>query len=140
MESGFIVAVAVGAGVAVQVAILGRQSSSLHPLAISLGLQVAGVLIGGMWAIAQRAWPEVGVVAGQWWWIPLGALGWLLVAALGFASARIGVAPTLASAVAGQLLLGLWFDARAGNVEIGVQTAAGAGFLLIGVVLVAGRG
>lgn len=70
----------------------------------------------------------------------MGALGWLLVAALGFASARIGVTLTLASAVTTQLVFGLWFDARVGNVDFGPQVAVGAGLLLIGLLLIAGRG
>ena len=94
MGSAFVVAVAVGIGVAGQVAILGRRSGELHPLAISVSLQFAGLLVGTVWAVSQRAWSDVTTVFVQWWWIPVGALGWLLVAALGFASHRIGVAPT----------------------------------------------
>jgi transporter family-2 protein len=134
-----LVAVAVGVGVAVQVAILGRSSGKLHPLAISVGLQFAGLLVGTVWAVSQRAWPDVRTVFVQWWWIPVGALGWLLVAALGFASHRIGVAPTLGLAVSSQLLVGFVIDVRGGVATLGLRPVAGAAFLIAGLILITGR-
>ena len=84
MSSGFVVAVMVGAGIAVQVAILGRAAGQLSPLAVSLALMVPGLLAATIWATATRSWGDVAVVPGKWWWLILGVGGWLVVAALGF--------------------------------------------------------
>jgi transporter family-2 protein len=139
MGSAYAVAAAVGVGVAFQVAILGRSSGKFHPLAISVALQLAGLLVGTLWMVTQRAWPDVKTVVTLWWWVPLGALGWLLVAALGFASHRIGVATTLGLAVASQLLVGLGVDVRSGVADLGVRPIAGAALLVAVLILITGR-
>jgi uncharacterized membrane protein YdcZ (DUF606 family) len=139
MGSAYVVAVAVGIGVACQVAVLGRSSGKLHPLAISVGLQLAGLLVGTVWVVSQRAWSDVTTVVAQWWWVPLGALGWLLVAALGFASHRIGVTTTLGLAVSSQLLVGLGLDIRGGAANLGFRPIAGVALLVAGLILITGR-
>ena len=70
-----------------------------------------------------------------WWWVPLGVLGWLLVAALGFASSRIGVMATLGVSVAVQLLVGLVIDVARGHVVLGPRPLIGVLLLAVGVVL-----
>ena len=140
MASAIVVAVGIGIAVAIQVKVLGRASRSWPPLSISLALQFAGVLAGVIWALYKRAWPEVWQVTAQWWWLVLGALGWGIVAALGFAAARVGVSVTLAVVVAAQLLAGLGLDQISGQVEVGFRHAAGVALLVGGLLLVLGRG
>ena len=108
---GAAVAVSVGLVIAVQAAVLSRASTQLPTLSVSLGLQISGVLVAAIWATTMDGWSSVVRVAASWWWIPLGAAGWLVVAALGFAAARLGVAPALAIVVVTQLGAGLVIDA-----------------------------
>jgi uncharacterized membrane protein YdcZ (DUF606 family) len=110
--SGVVIAALVGVGIAVQVRVLGSASSEHHPLSVSLALLLPGVLAGLVWATVRREWHVVDAVTRTWWWIPLGVVGWLVVAALGAASARIGVAATLAVSIAVQLAVGLLLDMR----------------------------
>jgi len=139
MGIAYAVAIAVGAGVAIQVAILGGASGKLHPLAISVALQLAGLLVGMLWMVWQRAWSDLTTVVAEWWWVPLGVLGWLLVAALGFASNRIGVAATLGLAVGAQLVVGLGVDARRGVATLGARPVGGVILLVAGLALISGR-
>ena len=104
------VALGIGAAIAVQVTLVGRASTATHPLAVSLALQIAGVIVGTIWALRRAAWPELTDLATQWWLVPLGALGWGVVAALGFAAARLGTSRTLALVIAAQLTAGLVID------------------------------
>ena len=119
MSSGYIIAGLVGMGIALQVAIVGRASSTAHPLAVSLALQIAGVAVAGVWATSSGAWPDVASVTRLWWWIPLGVGGWIVVAALGFAAGRVGVGAALAISVGTQLVVGLGIDAYAGSNLVG---------------------
>jgi hypothetical protein len=75
---GAAVAVSVGLVIAVQSAVLSRASTQLPALAVSLGLQLSGVLVATIWATTMDGWTPVVRVAGSWWWIPLGAAGWLV--------------------------------------------------------------
>jgi transporter family-2 protein len=136
MGIGFVVAVLVGVGIAVQVAVLGRTSGSVSPLAVSLALQVSGVAVAAVWATSRGAWSEVAVVGRNWWWIPLGAGGWAVVAALGFASNRVGVAATLSLSVAAQLVAGLVIDSTAGSSNLEATTILGAVLILSGATLI----
>jgi transporter family-2 protein len=132
--------VLVGLGIAVQVAVLGRTSESVSPLAVSLALQVSGVAVAAVWATSRGAWSEVAVVGHNWWWIPLGAVGWALVAALGFASNRVGVAATLSLSVAAQLVAGLVIDSTAGPSDLETTTILGAVLVLSGATLIVATG
>jgi transporter family-2 protein len=135
MSSGYVVAGLVGVGIAVQVAIVGRASSSAHPLAISLALQVAGVAVAGVWATLNGAWSDVAGVARLWWWIPLGVGGWIVVAALGFAASRVGVATVLALSIGAQLIAGLAIDAAVGTNLVGTRSVLGVALVLSGVIV-----
>jgi uncharacterized membrane protein YdcZ (DUF606 family) len=86
----------------------------------------------------RSGWGEVAAIAKLWWWFPLGVVGWLLVAGLGFASARVGVATALAVAVTSQLGVGLVIDSRNGA-HVGVQSLLGLTLLAVGTVLVTTR-
>jgi uncharacterized membrane protein YdcZ (DUF606 family) len=136
MGSGFVVAVMVGAGIAVQVAVLGRASGQLSPLAVSLALMVPGLLAATIWATVTRSWSDVAVVPGKWWWLVLGVGGWLVVAALGFAAHRIGVTTTLSLSIATQLAVGVLIDVRTGEASIDPRLLAGLVLLSAGSWLV----
>jgi transporter family-2 protein len=135
MSSGYVVAGLVGIGIAIQVAIVGRASSSAHPLAVSLALQIAGVTVAGVWATFNGAWSDVAGVARLWWWIPLGVGGWIVVAALGFAANRVGVAAVLALSISAQLITGLGIDATIGTSLVGSRSFLGVILVLSGVIL-----
>jgi uncharacterized membrane protein YdcZ (DUF606 family) len=135
MSSGYVVAGLVGIGIAIQVAIVGRASSSAHPLAISLALQIAGVVVAGVWATFNEAWSDVAGVARLWWWIPLGVGGWIVVAALGFAANRVGVAAVLALSIGAQLIAGLAIDAAVGTNLVGARSVLGVALVLSGVIV-----
>jgi len=137
MSSGYIVAGLVGMGIALQVAVVGRASNTVHPLAVSLTLQIAGVAVAGAWATSSGAWPEVAFVARLWWWIPLGVGGWIVVAALGFAASRVGVAAVLAISVGTQLVVGLGIDAYAGSNLVGSRSLLGVALVVSGAIVMA---
>jgi uncharacterized membrane protein YdcZ (DUF606 family) len=139
MGSWVVVAAAIGMAVGVQVTVLGEASRRFHPLTISLALQIAGVLVGGVWAIHQRAWSDILEVSLQWWWLPLGAIGWGIVAALGFAAARGGISATLAVVIGSQLVTGLALDQTIGKLDLSVRHLVGVALLVVGVVLVSAR-
>lgn len=134
MSSGYVVAGFVGIGIAVQVAIVARASDTAHPLAVSLALQIAGIIVAAGWATINGSWPEVATVARQWWWIPLGVGGWIVVAALGFAASRIGVAAVLTLSVGAQLTAGLVIDVSAGTNIVGTRSLLGAALVVLGVI------
>jgi transporter family-2 protein len=135
MSSGYVVAGLVGIGIAVQVAIVGRASSSAHPLSVSLALQVAGVTVAAVWATFNGAWSDVASVARLWWWIPLGVGGWIVVAALGFAASRVGVATVLAISIGAQLIAGFAIDAAVGTNLVGTRSVLGMALVLSGVIV-----
>lgn len=139
MPSAVIVALVVGSAIAVQVGIVGRASRTLHPLVISLALQAAGLLVGLGWLLWSRTWPQLPQVIGQWWWLPLGIAGWVLVAALGFSAARLGASATLALVIGAQLVVGLGLDQAAGELEIAAPQVLGAVLLVSGAVLISWR-
>ncbi len=135
MSSGYIVAGLVGIGIAVQVAIVGRATNTAHPLAVSLALQIAGVAVAGGWATINGSWSDVAAVARLWWWIPLGVGGWIVVAALGFAASRVGVAAVLALSVGTQLITGLGIDAAIGTSLVGSRSFLGVVLVVSGVIV-----
>jgi uncharacterized membrane protein YdcZ (DUF606 family) len=139
MPGAVVVALIVGSAIAVQVAIVGRASRALHPLVISLALQVAGLIVGLGWLLWSRTWPQLPQVIGQWWWLPLGVVGWVVVAALGFSAARLGTSTTLAIVIGAQLIVGLILDQAAGRLELGAPQVLGATLLVTGAVLVSWR-
>ena len=138
MGSALVVAAVIGAAIAIQVGIVGRTGERFNVLAISTVLQVGGVAAGIVWLAVRSGWGEVAAIARLWWWFPLGVVGWLLVAGLGFASGRVGVATTLAIAVTSQLGMGLAIDSGAG-LRVGAQSLLGLALLVAGTVLVTTR-
>jgi uncharacterized membrane protein YdcZ (DUF606 family) len=85
------------------------------------------------------------LVSGWCWWPDrgggsLGAAGWLVVAALGFAAARLGVAPALAIIVVTQLGAGLVLDAVTDATMPTGRQLAGVIVLGVGLMLVTSAG
>ena len=138
MGSALVVAAVIGAAIAIQVGIVGRTGERFNVLAISTVLQVGGVAAGIVWLAVRSGWGEVAAIARLWWWFPLGVVGWLLVAGLGFASARVGESTTLAIAVTSQLGVGLAIDSGAG-LRVGAQSLFGLVLMVAGTVLVTTR-
>ena len=139
MGSAVGIAVGIGIAVAIQVAVVGQASRVAHPLAISFGLQMSGVLVGAIWIVHQRTWPDVWGLTVEWWWLPLGALGWGIVAALGFSAARLGASATLALVVAAQVLTALDLDELRSQVNLNFRHLLGIVLLVAGVVLISAR-
>ena len=129
------VAVLVGVAIGVQVDILGRAGNDLPVLAVSLALLVAGLVGGSVWIAVSGQWDAVGRTTAQWWWLPLGIVGWAIVGALGYAAARIGVAPTLGLSVSAQLVVGHGLDLARGRSALDVRPLLGLVLLAVGLVL-----
>ena len=136
MGVAVLIAIGVGLAIAVQASILGSASRSVHPLTVSFALQVAGVLLGLAWVGYSRAWSSVLEVIWQWWWLPLGLIGLVVVAALGFSSARIGALQTLALVVAAQLIAALALDLFNGAIYVDIRQPAGVALVVGGVLLI----
>ena len=139
MGSAVGVAVGIGIAVAIQVAVIGQTSRVAHPLVISFGLQMSGVLVGAVWIIRRQSWSDVWDLMFEWWWLPLGALGWGIVAALGFSAARLGASATLAIVVAAQVITALGVDRLMGQVDLNLRHLLGIALLVSGVVLISAR-
>lgn len=137
MSAGIAVAALVGIGIGLQVAILGRSSAEVNPLSVSLALQLGGVIGASLWATSRAEWSEVLDVVTRPWWLPLGVGGWIVVAALGYSSDRVGVATTLAVSIAAQATVGLAIDSTLGMRTIGVAPIVGTSMILIGVTVIA---
>lgn len=135
MATAVLVTVLVGISIAVQTAVVGRFSSTVHPLAVSMSLMLAGVLAGGAWSSARGAWPQVLAITVRWWSLPLGVAGWAIVAALGWTAERLGVASALALVVAAQLTTALVIDGARGTVELSPRPLLGVFAMLAGVLL-----
>ena len=138
MGSALIIAAGLGAAVAIQIGILGRMAGRFNILTVSMVLQMSGLAAGATWTAIRSGWAEAGQITRLWWWIPLGIFGWVLVAGLGHASARIGVSTTLAVSVASQLAVGLAIDANSGS-RVGVGGVLGLLLLVGGTVLITTR-
>lgn len=136
MGSGLVIVVLVGIGIAVQVAVLGRTARETDPLAVAFALQISGVAVAAVWATTKGTWGDVLAIGRYWWWIPLGAGGWVVVAALGFAAERIGVAATVSVSVATQVLTAFAIDSSTGSGHVGARSVLGAALVLGGVIVV----
>jgi uncharacterized membrane protein YdcZ (DUF606 family) len=77
-------------------------------------------------------WSDVAAIARLWWWIPLGVGGWIVVAALGFAASRVGVATVLAISVGAQLAAGLAIDIAVGTSLVGSRSFLGVALVVSG--------
>lgn len=130
-----LVALCIGAAIALQATVVGRMTETLHPLAVSLSLLVSGLVVASVWASLRQAWPQALTVAVQWWWVPLGAVGWGIVAALGWTVTRLGVATALAVVVGSQLTVAIIVDLVRGSATIGWRNVAGAALVVIGATL-----
>lgn len=135
MTVPLLVALAIGAAIALQAATVGQLSGEVHPLTISLALLLSGVAVASTWATVRHAWPEVLAVTGRWWWLPLGIVGWVIVAALGWTANRLGVAVALAVVVGSQLTVGLVVDTVRGTGMVSWRAAGGVVLVVAGAAL-----
>ncbi len=132
MALAVLIALIVGATIALQAATIGRLTIAINPLTISLSLMVSGVVIGGVWASLHSAWTDVATVTRLWWWLPLGAAGWLIVGALGWTSERLGVTQALALVIGAQLSTALAIDVARGTATIGPRPIIGLVLIVVG--------
>lgn len=135
MNLAVFVALCVGTAIALQATAVGDATNVSHPLAVSLALLVSGLIVASAWATVHGAWPDVVAVAGHWWWLPLGVVGWGIVAALGWTVARIGVPAALAVVVGSQLTVALVIDLARGVTTAGWRSVAGVAFVMVGTTL-----
>jgi len=140
MGNAIVIAVAVGVAIAIQVAVVGRASGDVHPLAVSTVLQIAGMLSGILWVLHRSAWAELGAVAVRLWVLPLGLAGWGIVAALGYSSARLGVSTTLVLVVATQLVAVLVVDLATGDAAFNLRQPIGVVLVICGAAIVSLNG
>lgn len=131
-----VVPILAGITIAVQAWLIGGMVESRSPLAVSLALLVPGALVGAAWSLVRHEWGTVGVVARQWWWIPLGVAGWGIVAVLGWSANRLGVATALTLVVAAQLVAGTVIDLIADKQRISLTSILGALLVTGGALLI----
>jgi uncharacterized membrane protein YdcZ (DUF606 family) len=110
MVRGAVIAVLVGAVIAMQVRLLGRVSADAGPQVVGLLVSSAGVAVALVAVAAVRDWAAVGRIVTRPGWVVAGALGVVAVAGLGAASARAGTVVTVAGSIAGQLVAGAVLD------------------------------
>lgn len=143
MVTAVVVAVVTGLLVVGQTTLLGRAALRLHPLLVSVLVNLGGLLAGATWVALRTRdglpGDALGSVIAGWWWLLAGGLGWLVLGGLAAASARLGVGAALAVVVAAQVLGGVLVDARTGAVPLDVRGLLGALLVAAGVWLLAGR-
>lgn len=139
MGTGLAIAAGVGVLIVIQVGLMGPRTATISPLVVSMLVHVGGLTAAVAWLTIRRSWEPVVEAAGGWWWVAAGLAGWLIVAGLGAAAGRAGVAATLAVAVTVQLGVGMAWDATTGEVPIDLRGVAGLVLLALGAFLVAGR-
>lgn len=138
MGSAVVVAIGIGVAIAAQVTVVGQASRAASPLLISFGLQLAGAGVAAIWTALQGDWNELWASAG-WWWVPIGALGWAIVGALGFSASRLGASTSLALVVAAQLLAALGLDRATDQLDVHPRHLLGVILLVAGVILISAR-
>jgi uncharacterized membrane protein YdcZ (DUF606 family) len=110
MVRGTVIAVIVGAVIAVQVRMLGRVSAYAGPHVVGFLVSAASVAAALIAVAAVRDWAAVVHIGMRPDWFVAGALGVFAIAGLGAASARAGTALTVAGSIAGQLVAGAVLD------------------------------
>jgi uncharacterized membrane protein YdcZ (DUF606 family) len=110
MVRGLILAVIVGAGIAVQVRLLGHVSGDAGPVVVGLLVSAAGTCAALATVAVTSDWASVGRAGWRSEWLAAGTLGVAIVAGLGIAAARGGTVVALAGSIAGQLVVGAVLD------------------------------
>ncbi len=131
MARGLMVAVIVGAGIALQVRFLGRLSGGAGPVVVGLLVSAAGTCGAASWIAVTGDWASVGRTLVHPGWVAAGLLGLAIVGGLGVAAARGGATAALAGSIAGQLILGVLLDRIDGR-EVRLALVGGALVLLAG--------
>jgi uncharacterized membrane protein YdcZ (DUF606 family) len=110
MIAGGVIALIVGAAIAVQVRLLGQVSLHAGPHVVGLLVSVASVATALLAVTFAQDWSSVRQIAGRPDWIAAGTLGLIAIAGLGAASARAGIVVTLIGSIIGQLTVGALLD------------------------------
>jgi bacterial/archaeal transporter family-2 protein len=137
-------AIAAGILIAVQTAIIGAFGGTMHPFVAAMWVHLGGLLFGAVGvAVAPRLGFEVAALRAAPWGLLGGVAGMLLVTGIAVAVGGLGLASTLATVTAMQLLVGFALESTGvlGRVvALDPVRIGGAVLIVLGVVLVVGRG
>ncbi len=132
-----------GTLIAVQSALIGAFGARLHPFVASTWVHAAGLAFGVVGVLVARLGFRTEVVRAAPWGLLAGVGGVLLVTAIAIAVAGMGLASTLATVTAVQLLVGFGIEtARVADRAVALDPVrlAGAAMIVAGVYLVVSRG
>lgn len=110
MIRGTLIAVIAGAGIAMQVRLLGRLAVDSGPQVVALLVSVAGLATALAFVALTRDWASLGRTVTRPQWVTAGALGVVAVAGLGVAASQASTVATLAGSITGQLVVGTLLD------------------------------
>lgn len=136
-------AVFAGVLIAAQAAILGAFGERLNPYVASLWVHVGGLVFGLVGVTVARLGFHLDVVRQAPWGLLAGVAGFLLVGGIAVAVSGIGLASTLATVTAVQLLVGFVLEATGilgRAVALDPVRVGGAMLMIAGVYLVVSRG
>lgn len=143
MRIAFTAAVIAGILIAVQSAILGAFGARLHPFVAATWVHVGGVIFGVAGVMIGRFGFHLDVVRAAPWGLLAGVAGVLLVTGIAIAVGGIGLASTLATVTAVQLLVGFGIETfQLANRALALDPLRlfGGAMIVVGVYLVVSRG
>lgn len=138
MNPAFVLLVALvgGIAIAIQAQFAGVLDSRMGALdAVTVSFISAGLVI----AVARAASGNIDITAWRgapWWAYLVGVMALVIVGTIGFATARLGLVPTLATVTVAQFATGAviahfgWFDGTADPIDF--ETVAGLFLLCVG--------
>jgi uncharacterized membrane protein YdcZ (DUF606 family) len=132
-------AVLAGLLIALQAVAIGASTERSGPLVASSLVHLAGLALASLWLAFNVSWTQLSHAVRSPWWTLGGIAGFGIVAAVGTAVNRLGVAVTLAITTATQLLVGLLADAARGTATVAPRNILGVVVLVAGAYLVAAR-
>ncbi|MEX0592245.1 MAG: DMT family transporter [Nitriliruptoraceae bacterium] len=139
----FTAAVIAGILIAVQSAILGAFGARLHPFVAATWVHVGGLVFGVVGVLIGRFGFHLEVVKSAPWGLLAGVAGVLLVTGIAIAVGGIGLASTLATVTAVQLLVGFGietFQVADRALSLDPLRLLGGAMIVVGVYLVVSRG
>lgn len=136
-------AIVAGILIAVQSAMLGAFGARLHPFVAATWVHVGGLAFGIAGVLIGRLGFHFDVVRAAPWGLLAGVAGVLLVTGIAIAVGGIGLASTLATVTAVQLLVGFGietFQVADRALALDPLRLSGAAMIVVGVYLVVSRG
>ena len=136
-------AIVAGILIAVQSAMLGAFGARLHPFVAATWVHVGGLAFGIAGVLIGRLGFRLDVVRAAPWGLLAGVAGVLLVTGIAIAVGGIGLASTLATVTAVQLLVGFGietFQLADRALALDPLRLSGAAMIVVGVYLVVSRG